>query len=613
MGLLVGENSQTLPFPESRKVQRLLKHNAAFQLAKMLRLFEGFAKSPADALKFGTELECHLLRRVNLHHHPVYSVYIDSKPVMAEINHKFPDTEVKEEFSAWMMEFIPKTPFRLNLSLNEIRAHFRYVHHIADAYEGKLTLLPGLSVLPHIGTPNYYIKDDFTTGTLLDRRQENPYSHSDFFLDSTITQHSRFRTFTANTRLRHGEKPEIVLPILKDKLTPKSQFSLDHFGFGMCNTALQITYSCRDLKQARFAHDMMHVLSPFMLVFSSTTFAVSHHLLDLDNRFNIIEQSTDDRKPREKPALDKTRYSTINFYLSDSPKLRKEHNDKKPAINKRFFKQLRNLLRLNGSKLAKDKRLLIHFAYLFVRDYLIVFPERVTQKGYREDSLDFEAIQSSNWHNMRLKPPSSFDSDLGWLLEFRCMDSPLTEIEKSLMTFVVTLFFRIVCDERLDLDFYIPISLVDENYRRSFQRDAITKQKFFFRKHFCPLVPGYQRSQEVVELTMAEFMGGREDFAGMGALFQAYISLNEKELLEASKSQKEDVIGTVWKVHAFLSARATGQLQSTPNFFREFVFNHKNYKRDSYLDDCITTDLLDKAVELSKRNDEKALFGDFTF
>jgi hypothetical protein len=38
-----------------------------------------------------------------------------------------------------------------------------------------------------------------------------------------------------------------------------------------------------------------------------------------------------------------------------------------------------------------------------------------------------------------------------------------------------------------DLVFYIPLSKVDENMKRAHARDAVLKQKFFFRKHLVPL------------------------------------------------------------------------------------------------------------------------------
>lgn len=612
MGLLTGEKAETLKFQDSKKHQRLLKANAAKQLARILSKFEDYEKNATERLLYGTELECHLLEIMHVETDELYSVYLDSKPLMKQINETYPEVEVKEEFSAWMIEFVPKKPFTSYLSLAEIRTHFRDIDRIARNYKPNLVLLAGMSVLPHIGSANYYIGDTKEKKTLVDRASLNPYSGSDYFLDSTITSHSRFRTLTENTHLRHEKKPEISLPIFKDLKTVKSIMSLDHFGFGMCNTALQITYSCKNLKEARFAHDMMHVLSPFMLVFSSSTFAANQMLIDYDNRYHIIEEATDDRKPDELGVLEKTRYSPINFFLSENPKNKIYFNDKKATLNKRFLKLLKMALKSEKSKLANDKQLLIHFAYLFVRDYLIVFPERV-KKDNMEDTLDFEVIQSTNWHNMRLKPPGSFDSGLGWLLEFRCMDSPLTEIEKSLLTFMTSLFFRVVTDEKMDINFYMPISKVDLNFKRSFKRNSIVNQKFFFRKHFCRQILGYVESEELVEITMLEFWSGSDQFAGMFKLIKVFLNLNSEKIAKDSYVQGEDIKGSVLKAFAFFEARASGKLATMPSFFRSFVTGHADYKNDSVISDLITTDILKKAVEIQEQNYEKSMFGDFKF
>ena len=45
---------------------------------------------------FGTELECHLLKRFEMSEHDVYSVFIDAKPVMAEVNARFPEVELDD-------------------------------------------------------------------------------------------------------------------------------------------------------------------------------------------------------------------------------------------------------------------------------------------------------------------------------------------------------------------------------------------------------------------------------------------------------------------------------------------------------------------------------------
>jgi glutamate--cysteine ligase catalytic subunit len=51
----------------------------------------------------------------------------------------------------------------------------------------------------------------------------------------------------------------------------------------------------------------------------------------------------------------------------------------------------------------------------------VVFPERVEIDDMTETD-HFENIYSTNWNSLRFKPPPSFESDIGWRVEFRPMD-----------------------------------------------------------------------------------------------------------------------------------------------------------------------------------------------
>jgi hypothetical protein len=53
-----------------------------------------------------------------------------------------------------------------------------------------------------------------------------------------------------------------------------------------------------------------------------------------DTRFNIIEQSVDDRTDEEKNYIAKSRYSSVNYYISNSKKHKKSYNDVKSLLNK---------------------------------------------------------------------------------------------------------------------------------------------------------------------------------------------------------------------------------------------------------------------------------------
>ena len=81
--------------------------------------------------------------------------------------------------------------------------------------------------------------------------------------------------------------------------------------------------------------------------------------------------------------------------------------------------------------------------------------------------MDLEFIGCSNWNDVKIKPPSNYNKDIGWLVEFRPMDSPLLDKEKTALIYFVTLWHRIITDDRMDINMYIEMSKVHENMRRA--------------------------------------------------------------------------------------------------------------------------------------------------
>lgn len=77
-----------------------------------------------------------------------------------------------------------------------------------------------------------------------------------------------------------------------------------------------------------------------------------------------------------------------------------------------------------------DEHLARHFAHMFIRDPLQVFKERIEQDDQRSTE-HFETIQSSNWMNMRFKPPPPDSPEIGWRVEFRP-----TEVKKFIFTYL---------------------------------------------------------------------------------------------------------------------------------------------------------------------------------
>lgn len=119
---------------------------------------------------------------------------------------------------------------------------------------------------------------------------------------------------------------------------------------------------------------------------------------------------------------------------------------------------------------------------MFIRDPLVVFSERIDQDD--EESMDhFENIQSTNWQTIRFKPPPP-NSPIAWRVEFRSMEVQLTDFENAAFSIFIVLLTRAILS--FDLNFYMPISKVDENMHRAQKRNAAREQKFFFRNSVFP-------------------------------------------------------------------------------------------------------------------------------
>mmetsp|Transcript_43119 Transcript_43119/g.57048 ORF Transcript_43119/g.57048 Transcript_43119/m.57048 type:complete len:353 (+) Transcript_43119:1160-2218(+) len=91
----------------------------------------------------------------------------------------------------------------------------------------------------------------------------------------------------------------------------------------------------------------------------------------------------------------------------------------------------------------------------------------------------FENLQSTNWNSLRFKNPPTEDSNIGWRVEFRPMDIALTDFENSALTIAVGMIANVV--NTFDLDFVLPISLVDENMKRAHNRDGLLNTKFWWK------------------------------------------------------------------------------------------------------------------------------------
>ncbi|CDJ41646.1 gamma-glutamylcysteine synthetase, putative [Eimeria tenella] len=313
----------------------------------------------------------------------------------------------------------------------------------------------------------------------------NPLSRSLFLADTVINPHPRFGTLTANIRMRRGSKVEALVPLYMDRNTPsvpsgelngkeslikkikggesgetrkqiedalvelrlggrscvlcrnpegpsedphlRKQTDLciymDAMCFGMGMNCVQATFSPKNLAAARYLYDQLIVLAPLLLSITAATPFLRGCVAATDTRWDTISMSVDSRKPEEKQKITKSRYSSNSLYISDSPALTErleELNDVEVSVNEKAFEAL--------VKSGVDAVLARHIAFLFVHDPLVIFKDRLLQKGKTEEEIiaegdldwtleeaaafespeDFENLQSTNWNGVRFKPPPQF-------------------------------------------------------------------------------------------------------------------------------------------------------------------------------------------------------------
>ncbi|ORX43424.1 GCS-domain-containing protein [Piromyces finnis] len=421
---------------------------------------------------------------------------------------------------------------------------------------------------------------------------ESIYCHS---LNEPINQ----ETLKSEYHNNQYTLPEVIVPAKEDHVY------LDCMCFGMGCSCLQVTFQASEIQEARFIYDSLAPITPILLALSAGAPAYKGYLVDTDCRWNVISGSVDDRNPIERglrealpgeikengqpfEKINKSRYDSIDSYLSIGPDYAKTGHDNS---KKNTFKEKYNDIDLvydkdiynNLINHDVDDLLAKHIAHLFIRDPLVIFNELLYQDD--ENSTDhFENIQSTNWQTLRFKPPPP-NSDIGWRIEFRSMEIQLTDFANAAFSIFLLLLTRTI--KALNLNFYIPISKIDENMQVAQVRDAARTKKFWFRRNILPLQENEIEDDTYELMTIDQIINGFEDekgtFPGLLCLVCEYLSKSEVE---------KDVFNKLNFYINFISKRASGELVTDAVWIRDFITHHKDYKHDSKVHSSIVYDLL---------------------
>jgi len=301
--------------------------------------------------------------------------------------------------------------------------------------------------------------------------------------------------------------------------------------------------------------------------------------------FNIAERSTlkwilpGGVKTNPKHQLiGKSRFGTISTYISRVKPFREEYNDIVCETDDYTYESLITA--------GVDETMAKHISHLFIRDPLVIYKDRVMNVDDEKSTEHFESIQSTNWQNVRFKPPP-LTEDVGFRVEFRTMEVQLSDFQNAAFVIFITLLSRAIL--YYDLDLYMPLSKVDYNIQLAYKRNAAISEKFYFRKSF--------REKAVINaiglMSLKDIICGNEFRLGLSDVCRQYLlaMCPNQQIL----NQVEEYIQHVERV-------ASGLTPTCAQTLRTFVTNHELYKRDSVISDELCAEIVKHIAGLRKRN-----------
>nr|AZS52301.1 gammaglutamyl cysteine synthetase 1 [Hebeloma cylindrosporum] len=551
------------------------------------------------------------------------------------------------EYGRYMLESTPGAPYTGSIpDLLSVENNMRYRRNLARKHLNPNEIPITITSFPRLGVPGNLRNPSMIHAT------PSPATVY-FYQKKSQTRTHVSRPCTANIRRRRGSKVAINLPIYFDEKTPRpfidptipwdraiypedseakrgaalpDHIYLDAMGFGMGCCCLQLTFQACNVADARRMYDGLIPIGPLLLALTAASPIWRGYLADVDCRWNVIAGSVDDRTEEERglKPIERKQFRTEvslrqrHLYISDDWVNRPEYNDNPITLRREHLQPFAHTR---------------HISHLFIRDPLVVFSETIDQDD-TSSSDHFENIQSTNWQTLRFKPPPP-NSPIGWRVEFRSMEVQMTDFENAAFAVFVVLLSRAIF--AFNLNFYIPISKVDENMARAQQRDASASKKFFFKKDVyatgrsatierCNQSFGRQNTSamkctaeerqkmkncfpppplpengfayrgpvedEYEEMTMKEIMNGKGDnFPGLLALVDAYLETLEIELRDMEKIQQ---------YLDFVRRRSDGRLLTPATWIRNFVTSHPDYRKDSVVSQTINYDLLVAVDEIER-------------
>lgn len=324
------------------------------------------------------------------------------------------------------------------------------------------------------------------------------------------------------------------------------------FGDSCCT--VQTTFGSQNLNHAEFLYDSLVPLAPIFGALFAATPIHKGALAVWDYRFKVGGAGNDPRSDKQKDPnnpsyIPKGKYCSNNHYISDHPHFAgdKLNDGDKYKINQDFY----NSMLQEGV----PARLAYHVANILVHTPHFAFDENL---GYNPETSElFCMFVKKDWPAVRFRPPMGLKDETGWRIEFRPIEAQLSEFENFAAVTLMNYVIKILTE--YDVNLSLPISLNDINMERAHEANAVTEQKFWFRKQIVKKEENYKYNpikdakwnyenfsldpteattdDEFVEMTIGDIMNGNPDIGNTGLLqlIREYIQNESEDVMEFGK------------------------------------------------------------------------------
>ncbi|KAJ5185914.1 Glutamate-cysteine ligase catalytic subunit [Penicillium cf. griseofulvum] len=392
------------------------------------------------------------------------------------------------------------------------------------------------------------------------------------------------------------ETPDIFHDILPSGEKIKNHLCLDDLEVGIGCCSLQTTFQAPNETEARWLHDQLIPLAPIFLAMTAAVPIWKGYLVDTDIRWQRFGDLVDDRRPEEMESIP-PRWTWNRTYLSEEKPPGLESDSSLQPMNPAIKQRL-----LDG---GMDDSLATHFASILSRDPLILTEEDTHNLNTSNTKL-FELLQSCVWHAVRFKLPIT-DTGPGWCVEFRTMESQLTDKANAAFAIFAYLLSRAIVT--MHLNFYIPIDKVGESMEFAKERDAVRGRKMWFKRsgwsHSIGGVKSMCKEKKVHKRLSGEgegfalmsadeiFNGESEEdgFPGLVAIVRYYLKQSKMATAEQEK---------IAPYLELISERASGENPTPATWMRKFVRSHEDYRQDSYVGERVCYDMMREIVRMNE-------------